>query len=149
MQFGVRKSFSILLIALGLVSSVSAPCRAKAIVVFVGGWGTTPEQIESLSRSVPEGQKAGFFLPSGLFDLIRPWYCANLLYEYIRDNLSDDDLIFVSFSLGGNVTQRMLNNHPELPVKKLILVASPIGGYRIPPPYPFFLRTFQRVCRYT
>src|ERR1039457_5063787 len=100
--------------------------------------------MESLSRSVPEGQKARFFLPKGFFNLVRPWYCAELLYEYIHKNLADDDLIFVSFSLGGIVTQRMLNDHPELSVKKLILVASPVGGYRVPPPYPFFSEDFPK-----
>ena len=144
MPYRIRKSFGIQLVALLLVALFSAICQAKTVVVFVGGWATTPEQMESLSRSVPEGQKVRFFLPSGFFELIRPWYCADLLYEYIRKNLSDDELVFVSFSLGGNVTQRMLNKHPELPVKKLILVASPIGGYRVPPPYPFFVADFPK-----
>lgn len=144
MPYPVRKSFNIQLAALLLVILFSATCQAKTVVVFVGGWGTTPAQMESLSRSVPEGQKARFFLPEGFFNLVRPWYCADLLYEYIRKNLADDDLIFVSFSLGGIVTQRMLNNHPELPVKKLILVASPVGGYRVPPPYPFFSDDFPK-----
>jgi pimeloyl-ACP methyl ester carboxylesterase len=144
MPYRIRKSFGKPLVALLLVALLSSICQAKTVVVFVGGWATTPEQMESLSRAVPEEQKARYFLPSGFFDLIRPWYCAELLYEYIRKNLSDDDLIFVSFSLGGNVTQRMLNDHPEMPVKKLILIAAPIGGYRVPVPYLFFSADFPK-----
>lgn len=117
-------------------------CLAGTTVVFVGGWGTTRAQLDSLSSLVPAGQKAEFLLPSGFFNLVRPWFCADRLYEFVRENLGDDDLVFVAFSLGGIVTQRMLNDHPELPVRKLILVASPVGGYRIPPPYPFFSDNF-------
>jgi pimeloyl-ACP methyl ester carboxylesterase len=119
-------------------------CQAGTTVVFVGGWGTTPAQLDALSGLVPAEQKAEFFLPGGFFNLIRPWFCADRLYDFVQRNLGDDDLIFVSFSLGGIVTQRMLNNHPELPVRKLILVASPVGGYRIPPPYPFFSDDFPK-----
>lgn len=105
----------------------------------------TPEQMESFSRSVPESRKAKFLLPTSVKDLTRPWYCADLMYDHIqRNNLADDDLYVVAFSLGGVVTQWLLSDHPELRVKKLILVGSPMGGYKFFPPNPFFSNNFPK-----
>jgi pimeloyl-ACP methyl ester carboxylesterase len=105
----------------------------------------THEQMDSFSRSVPEPRKVKFLLPEKLSELVRPWYCADLVYRYIKDNdLLDEDLIFVSFSLGGTVTQWLLDDHPELHVKKLILVGSPVGGYKFIPPNNFFSNKFPQ-----
>lgn len=103
----------------------------------------TDEQMESFSRSVPESRKVKHLLPKALSELVRPWHCADQIYDHIKENnLEDDDLILVSYSLGGTVTQWLLSNHPELHVKKLILVGSPIGGYKFVPPNNFFSNKF-------
>lgn len=105
----------------------------------------TPAQMESFSKSIPESGKVKFLLPTSIIDLTRPWYCADLIYEHIKNNnLLEDDLFFVAFSLGGIVTQWLLSDHPELRVKKLILVGTPIGGYKFVPPNPFFSNDFPK-----
>lgn len=103
----------------------------------------TPEQMESFSSSVPDPFKAKFFLPNSTSELIRPWHCADLAFEYIKGKkLADDDLVLVSFSLGGVVAQWLISGHPELHVKKLIMVGSPVGGYKFVPPNNFFSNDF-------
>ncbi len=105
----------------------------------------TPAQMESFSKSIPESRKVKFLLPESIVDLTRPWYCADLIYEQIKkNNLLEDDLYFVAFSLGGVVTQWLLRDHPELRLKKLVLVGTPIGGYRFLPPNPFFSNDFPQ-----
>lgn len=120
--------------------------HAQTRYVFVGGWRTLPAQMDSLSRSVPEPLKVKYFLPEKITELIRPWHCADLLYDFIKRNgMADDDLVFVAFSLGGIVTQRLVRDHPELQVRKLVLVAAPMGGYsRVFPSNPFFLNEFPQ-----
>lgn len=105
----------------------------------------TPSQMETFSQSVPESRKVTFLLPTEIKHLTRPWYCANLMYEQIRkNNLMEDDLYVVAFSLGGIVTQWLLTDHPELRIKKLILVGAPMGGYKFVPPNPFFSNDFPK-----
>ena len=138
------KKYSLILFAVLVSVTIFAPVgHCRTTVFFVGGWGMTPAQMESFSRSVPESRKVKFMLPTSIKDLMRPWYCANLMHDYIRkNNLAEDDLYVVAFSLGGVVTQWLLNDHPELRVKKLILVGAPMGGYKFVPPNPFFENDF-------
>ena len=105
----------------------------------------TDSQMESFSMSVPESRKVKYLLPEATSELVRPWHCADLIYNYIKkSNLLDEDLIFVSFSHGGTVAQWLLNAHPEIHAKKLILVGSPIGGYKFIPPNNFFSNKFPK-----
>ena len=135
----------ILVITGTLVSGFASEGHCKTVVFFIGGWRMTHEQMESFSRSVPDSIKVKFRLPEALSELVRPWHCANLVYNYIKTNqLSEEDLIIVSFSLGGTVAQWLLSNHPELHVKKLILVGSPVGGYKFIPPNNFFSNSFPK-----
>lgn len=139
----MKKMFFILSIVGILVSAFAASGHCKTVVLFIGGWGMTPEEMEAFSRSVPESIKVKHFLPEARSELVRPWLCADRAYDYIKKNdLSDEDLLVVSYSLGGVVTQWLLKDHPELRVKKLILVASPIGGYKFVPPNNFFSNRF-------
>jgi pimeloyl-ACP methyl ester carboxylesterase len=129
------------LLVFGLVST----SHCKTMVFFIGGWRMTSEQIETFSRSVPDSKKVKYLLPEAMSDLVRPWHCADLIYEYIQNNkLGEDDLIIISFSLGGVVAQWLLSEHPELNVKKLILVGTPIGGYKFIPPNNFFSNSFPK-----
>ena len=119
--------------------------HCKSLVFFIGGWRMTPEQMEFFSRSVPETNKVKYLLPEKMSELVRPWYCADLIYEYIKKHdLLDKDLSFVSFSLGGVVAQWLLSDHPELHVKQLILVGSPTGGYKFVPPNNYFSNKFPK-----
>ena len=105
----------------------------------------TTEDMESLSRSVPESEKDTYLLPKSLSELVRPWRCADQVYSHLKKNsLTEADLIIVSYSHGGTVAQWLLSNHPELHVKQLILVASPIGGYKFVPPNNFFSNRFPK-----
>jgi pimeloyl-ACP methyl ester carboxylesterase len=142
----VKKILSMVAVVIALTPVLAGNLHAQTRYVFVGGWRTLPAQMESLSRSVPDSLKVQYFLPEKITELIRPWHCADLLYDFIRSNgLADDDLVFVAFSLGGIVTQRLVRDHPELQVRKLVLVAAPMGGYRrVFPSNPFFLNEFPR-----
>lgn len=135
-------AFIMVLLALFFAGDLHAQTR----YVFVGGWRTLPSQLDSLSRSVPDPLKVKYFLPEKITELVRPWHCADLLYDFIRTNgMTDDDLVFVAFSLGGIVTQRLVRDHPELHVRKVVLIAAPMGGYsRVFPSNPFFLNEFPR-----
>lgn len=140
------KRFTLILsIALISVFTFHSDGFCKTIVFFVGGWGMTASQMESFSQSVPDSRKVKYFLPSKISELTRPWYCAEMVYDYIqRNNLAEDDLYVVAFSMGGIVTQWLLRNHPELRIRKLILVGTPIGGYKFVPPNPFFSNKFPK-----
>lgn len=136
----------IILFLIGILASVLASTgHCKTVVFFIGGWRMTHEQMDTFSSSVPESGKVKYLLPEALSELVRPWHCADLIYNYIKNNqLSDDDLIFVSFSHGGIVAQWLLSNHPEIRVKKLILIGTPIGGYKFVPPNNFFSNKFPK-----
>ena len=139
-----RLSFILSIIGI-LVSGLPWAGHCKTVVFFIGGWKMTHEQMESFSKSVPESRKVKYFLPEELSELVRPWHCADRTYDYMmNNNLSDEDLILVSFSYGGIVAQWLLKHHPELHVKKLILVGSPIGGYIFVPPNNFFSNRFPK-----
>ncbi len=141
----MRTAFRILFFVLAVLLSLARQGQCRPVVFFVGGWGMTPAQMESFSRSVPETEKVKFLLPTAVSDLARPWYCADLIFDHIQKNgLADDDLYFVAFSMGGIVTQWLLRDHPELPIRKLILVGSPMGGYKFLPPTPFFSNDFPK-----
>jgi pimeloyl-ACP methyl ester carboxylesterase len=141
----MNKLLCILFIA-GIFSfSLPKAGHCKTVVFFIGGWGMTSEQMDSFSRSVPESVKVKYLLPKVLSELVRPWHCADLIYNYIKkNNLADEELIFVSFSHGGIVAQWLLSDHDELNVKKLILVGSPIGGYKFVPPNNYFSNSFPK-----
>jgi pimeloyl-ACP methyl ester carboxylesterase len=141
----MKRSLFILSIIAMLVSALASAGHCKTVVFFIGGWRMTHEQMKSFSRSVSESRKVKYFLPEELSELVRPWHCADLIYNYIKsNNMSDEELIFVSFSFGGIVAQWLLSDHPELHVKKLILVGSPIGGYKFVPPNNFFSNRFPK-----
>jgi pimeloyl-ACP methyl ester carboxylesterase len=128
-----------------LISCLATTSHCKTVVFYIGGWGMTTEEMESFSRSVPESKRVTYLLPKVISELVRPWHCADLVYDNIKkNNLLDEDLIFVSYSLGGTVAQWLLSGHPELHAKKLILVASPIGGYKFVPPNNFFSNSFPK-----
>jgi pimeloyl-ACP methyl ester carboxylesterase len=142
---GMKKTVLMVFIIGMFVSGFASTSYCKTVVFFIGGWGMTQEQMESFSRSVPDSRKVTYRLPAALSELVRPWHCADLVYEYIRKNdMLEDNLIFVSFSLGGTVTQWLLSNHPELHTKKVILVGSPVGGYKFIPPNNFFSNDFPQ-----
>lgn len=42
------------------------------------------------------------------------------------------------------MAQWLLSNHPEIRVKKLILIGTPIGGYKFVPPNNFFSNKFPK-----
>lgn len=139
----MKRHALIISISIVLILTFVSQGSCRPVVFFIGGWGMTPSQMESFSRSVPESEKVKFLLPTAVKDLTRPWHCADLIYDHIQKNgLAEEDLYFVAFSLGGIVTQWLLSDHPELPVKKLILVGSPMGGYKFLPPNPFFSNNF-------
>ena len=141
----MKRSLFILAVIGMLASGLPSAGHCKTVVFFIGGWRMTHEQMKSFSRSVPESRKVKFLLPESLIELLRPWHCADLIYNYIKNNsLSDEDLVFVSFSLGGTVAQWLLSDHPELHVKKLILVGTPVGGYKFVPPNNFFSNRFPK-----
>jgi pimeloyl-ACP methyl ester carboxylesterase len=127
------------------VFGLTATSHGKTVVFFVGGWGMTPAEMASFSRSVPEAKKVTFLLPTVISELVRPWHCSDLVYDQmVKTNVAGDDLIIVSYSFGGTVTQWLLKSHPELRVKKLILVGAPIGGYKFVPPNNFFSSRFPK-----
>jgi pimeloyl-ACP methyl ester carboxylesterase len=140
------KKLLLMLSLLGMfLAGTATVAHCKTVVLFIGGWRMTQEQMAAFSRSVSESDKVEYLLPDEVSELIRPWYCADLLFTHIRDNeLLHDDLILVSFSHGGIVSQWLLNAHPELRVKKLILVGAPIGGYKFVPPNNFFSNKFPK-----
>jgi pimeloyl-ACP methyl ester carboxylesterase len=141
----MKRLLLILPIILLLVTTLAATSQGKTVVFFIGGWRMTPEQMELFSSSVADSRKVKFLLPDALSELVRPWHCADLVHNYIKkNNLSEADLIFVTFSLGGTVAQWLLNAHPEYHVKKLILVGSPVGGYLFLPPNNFFSNRFPK-----
>lgn len=141
----MKKTLLILTMAGILVSAFASAGQCRPLVFFIGGWGMTHSQMKSFSSSVPESSKVEYLLPEARSELIRPWHCADLVYNYIKDNnLLATDLVFVSYSLGGTVVQWLLKEHPELRVNKLILVGSPIGGYKFVPPNNFFSNRFPR-----
>lgn len=112
-------------------------------VLYVGGWGMTPEQMAAFSGSASDTDKTTYLLPQSLAELVRPWHCAQLLYADLKQkNLTDKNVIIVAFSYGGIVTQWLLDAHPELNVQKLIMVGTPIGGYKFVPPNNFFSNKF-------
>jgi pimeloyl-ACP methyl ester carboxylesterase len=128
-----------------VLAGTATVAYCKTVVLFIGGWRMTQEQMDAFSSSVPESDKVKYLLPDEVSELVRPWHCADLLLKHIRDNeLLHDDLILVSFSHGGVVAQWLLNAHPELRVKKLILVGTPIGGYKFVPPNNFFSNKFPK-----
>jgi pimeloyl-ACP methyl ester carboxylesterase len=141
----MKKTLFILSIIGMLITGCARAGHCRTMVFFIGGWRMTHEQMDSFSRSVPDSKKVKYRLPEALSELIRPWHCADMLFNYIREkNLLEDDLIFVSFSLGGAVTQWLLDRHPELHAKKLILVGSPVGSYKFVPPNNFFSNRFPK-----
>lgn len=141
----MKKSLFILFLIGILESGLASTSHCNTVVFFIGGWGMSVEQMETFSRSVPESRKVKYFLPEALSELVRPWHCANLIYNYIKNNnLSDKDFIFVSYSHGGTVAQWLFSDHPELHLNKLILVGSPIGGYKFVPPNNFFSNSFPK-----
>jgi pimeloyl-ACP methyl ester carboxylesterase len=141
----MKKSLIILSLIGLLVSVLASTGHCKTVVFFIGGWRMTHDQMDFFSSSVPDSRKVKHLLPEALSELIRPWHCADKIYDYIINNkLSDDDLIFVSFSHGGIVTQWLLSDHPELRVKKLILIGTPTGGYMFVPPNNFFSNKFPK-----
>lgn len=126
-----------------LVLCCASLCYGNTTVLYVGGWGMTPEQMESFSGSASDAHKTTFLLPQALAELVRPWHCARLLYADIKQkSLIDNDIIIVAFSYGGIVTQWLLDEHPELNIRKLIMVGTPIGGYKFVPPNNFFSNKF-------
>ena len=141
----MKRSLFILAMIAMLFSGLPSTGICKTMVFFIGGWGMTDTQMESFSSSVPESRKVKYLLPEAMSELVRPWHCADLIYKYIKRNkLVDEDLIFVSFSHGGTVAQWLLKDHPELHVKKLILVGAPIGGYKFVPPNNYFSNSFPK-----
>lgn len=141
----MKRSKFILAIIGMLVFCFTSTGHCKPVVFFIGGWRMTPEQMESFSRSVSDSRKVKYLLPEVLSELVRPWYCADQVYNYIKKNsLLDEDLLLVSFSLGGTVAQWLLSGHPELRVKQLILVGSPVGGYKFIPPNNYFSNKFPK-----
>lgn len=54
---------------------------------------------------------------------------AAALAEYIRE-VSEDGVHIVGHSLGGVVSLRMLANHPEAPLGRLVCLGSPLTGSR-------------------
>ena len=141
----MKRSLFILAIAGIFVAGFASAGHCKTVVFFIGGWRMTPVQMKSFSSSVPESEKVVYLLPDTLSELVRPWHCADLVHNYIKkNNLSDANLIFVTFSLGGTVAQWLLSAHPEYHVEKLILVGSPVGGYKFLPPNNFFSNRFPR-----
>lgn len=141
----LKQLLLILPIIILLVTTLPVTGHSKAVVFFIGGWRMTPAQMDTFSGSVPESDKVVYLLPDALSELVRPWHCADLIHNYIKkNNLSDKDLTIVSFSLGGTVAQWLLSAHPEYHVKKLILVGSPVGGYKFLPPNNFFSNKFPK-----
>ena len=139
----MKRSLFMLVVIGALVSGSASLVQGKTVIFFVGGWRMTAAQMESFSGSVPESRKVTYLLPNALSELVRPWHCAELVNTYIQDNnLANENFIFVTFSFGGTVTQWLLNAHPEYRVQKLILVGSPVGGYKFLPPNNFFSNRF-------
>lgn len=128
----MKRFLSVLLLVIALVS----PCEGQ--VIFVGGWKTPVNEMESFADSISE-KRLVINLPKNFFDLMSTKSCSEYIFQQINQSvdIQKEEITIIAYSWGGVTTRIMLENHKELRVKKFIIVGSPVGGFWFAPSFLF------------
>ncbi len=113
-----------LLLAMILIVLWPTSIVGAADIVIVGGWGSGPEELGFLNEKIPNSVVV---IPKRYLPLAD---AATDLYGRLDD--VSGPIVFVAHSWGGLLVRRLAEDHPEL-VAKIILIATPSGGYWFAP----------------
>lgn len=124
----MKKIVLIGLIVLLLLSVVVGGAVAQQKVIIIPGWGHETEGLNYLKDRIENAEIIGYSHSMPISD------AAEEVYEKII--FSNKKVSIVGFSWGGLIARQIAAVHPEI-VDKLIIIASPSGGYLFSPKFLF------------
>jgi pimeloyl-ACP methyl ester carboxylesterase len=115
-----------IILLLFLVLVLTETAVAADSVVIIGGWGSTSQQLEYLRKNI----SAVVILPRKYLPLSEA--AEDVCQQLKEREINLDRLSVVGFSWGGLIARELDRQHPGL-LKKIIIIATPNGGYRLTP----------------
>ncbi len=105
-------------------------------VVLVGGWGASAQEVRAAGEAI--GANITIPLPSSFFEKLFVGFAADDVWAQLQKRgLDKQHPVLIGHSWGGVTLRRMLAQHPEFHPEKLILIASPVGGFPYVPQPPW------------
>lgn len=121
-----------------LVKTTCANTKAEQKVVVIGGWGASSEQMKLLGGIYPD---VVVIVPQKRLPLGE---ATTSLHEQLKEKNICGSIVLVAYSWGGLLARGLSGSYPEWDIKKIILIGTPNGGYKLAPQWLFSVTSTER-----